>query len=63
MGFNFEPRMTSDAHKLVENLMFLNVKLSKIIKNLVCLKVRTLNFDRGVLFEIAKLSSPIGISI
>ena len=34
--------------------MFLKVQLSKLIKNIEFLKVRTLNFDRGLSFEIAK---------
>ena len=62
-GLNLEPRMTSKIHKPMENLMFLEVQLSKVFKILVFLKVRTLNFDRGLSFEIAKRSSPIGVSI
>ena len=55
--------MTSNINKPTENLVFLKVQLSKLIKNFVFLKVRTLNFDRGLSFEIAKRSSPIGVSI
>ena len=47
-GLNLEPRLTSNIHKLNEMLVFLKVQLSKLIKNLVFLKVRTLNFDRGL---------------
>ena len=54
--------MTSNIHKLLENIVFLKIQLSKLIKNLAFLKVQTLNFDRGVSFEIAKRSSP-GVSI
>ena len=62
-GINLEPRMTSNKHKPMENLVFLKVQLSKVIEHIVFLKVRTLNFDRGLSFEIAKRSSPRGVSI
>ena len=62
-GLKLESKMTSNIHKLIENIMIFKVKLSKPIKNLVFLKVRKLNFDRGVLFDIAKRSSPIGVTI
>ena len=55
--------MTSNVNKPVENLVFLKVQPSKIIKNLMFLKARTLNFDRGVYFEIAKRSNPTAVSI
>ena len=60
---NLGPRMTFNKNKPIKNLVFLKVQLSKVIKNLVFLKVRTRNFDRGLSFEIAKRSSPIGVSI
>ena len=62
IGVSIEPRMTSNINQPIENLMFLKVQLSKVIKNIVFLKVRTRNFDRGLPFEIAKRSSPIGVS-
>ena len=55
--------MAFNISKPIKNLMFLKVLLGKVIKNLVFLKVRTRNFDRGLPFEIAKRSSPIGVSI
>ena len=55
--------MTSNMHKLMENLVFLKVQLRKVIENVVFLKVRALKSDRGLSFEIAKRSSPIGVSI
>ena len=36
--------------------------MEKVIKNFVFLKVETLNFDRGVSFEITKRSTSIGVS-
>ena len=61
-GLNVGPRMTFTINKTIKILMFLKVQLSKVIKNIVFLKVRTRNFDRGLPFEIAKRSSPIGVS-
>ena len=54
--------MTFNINKPIKNLLFLEVQLSKVIKNIVFLKVPTCNFDRGLLFEIAKRTSPIGVS-
>ena len=62
-GLNLGPSMTYNTKKPIKNLVFLKVRLSKVIKNIVFLKVRTRNFDRGHSFEIAKRSSPIGVSI
>ena len=61
-GLNLEPRMTSNKHKLVEHMVLLNVQFGKVIKKLMLLKVRTRNFDKGFLFEIAQHSNPIEIS-
>ena len=61
-GLNLGPRMTFNINKLIKNLVFLKVQPRKVIKNLVFLKVRTRNSDRGLPFEIAKRSSPIGVS-
>ena len=60
-GLNLEPRVTQHQ-QTHQNLMFLKGQLSKLIKHLVFLKVETRNFDRGLSFEIAKRSSPIGVS-
>ena len=62
-GLTLEPRMTLSINKLIKNRVFLKGQLSKLIKNLVFLKVETRNFDRGLSFESAKRSSPIGVSI
>ena len=61
-GLNLGPRMAFNRNKPIKNLMFLKVQLGKVIKNLMFLKVGTRNFDRGLPFEIAKRSSPIGVS-
>ena len=61
-GLNLGPRMAFDIDNPIKNLVFLKVQLSKVIKNFVFLKIRTRNFDRGLPFEIAKRSSPIGVS-
>ena len=55
--------MTLNINKPIKNLVFLTVQLDKVNKNIVFLKVRMRNFDRGLSFEIAKRSSPIGVSI
>ena len=55
--------MTFNINKPIKNLVFLKVQLGKVIKNLMFLKARPRNFDRGLPFEIAKRSSPIGVSI
>ena len=62
-GLTLEPRMRLSINKLTKNLVCLKGQLGKLIKNLVCLKVETRNFDRGLSFESAKRSSPIGVSI
>ena len=62
-GLNLGPGMTFDINKPIKNLVFLKVQVNKVIRNLVFLKVRTRNSDRGLSFEIAKRSSPIGVSI
>ena len=54
--------MTSNKHKLVEDMVLLKLQFGKLIKNLMLLKVRTRNFDRVFLFEIAQRSNPIEIS-
>ena len=55
--------MTSNVKKPKENLELLKVELSKFITNLMFLKVRKLNFDRGLSFEMTKRSSPIRASV
>ena len=62
-GLNLGPRMTFNINKPIKNLVFLKGQLSKLIKNFMFLKVDTRNFDRGLSFESAKRSSPIGVSI
>ena len=62
-GLNLDPSITSKITKPMENLVFLKLQLSKSIKSLMFLKVRRLNLDRGLSFEIAERSSPIGISV
>ena len=61
-GLNLGPRMTFNINKPIKNLGFLKVQLGKVMKNIVFLKVRTLKSDRGLSSEIAKRSSPIGVS-
>ena len=62
-GLNLGPRMTFNINKPIKNLVFLKVRLTKLIEIFVFLKVQTRNCVRGRSFQITKRSTSIGVSI
>ena len=53
--------MTSNINRPMENLVFLKVQLSKVIKHFMFLKVRTLNYHLQSCLNMYEYSRPMAV--